>query len=77
MKQSVWNKKIWFFELREAVAVAAIYIVFSLLYHVTLWINRGGYNSEDDSLFDFLSFMDGSGIQYTIFFIVTIPILRY
>ncbi|MEM7187160.1 MAG: histidine kinase, partial [Bacteroidota bacterium] len=74
MKKTFWNRKIWFFELREALAVGLLYIIFAILYHVTLWINRGGYQKERDPLFNWVDFMDGSGVQYIIFFLVTIPI---
>ncbi|NNK59112.1 MAG: histidine kinase, partial [Flavobacteriaceae bacterium] len=40
----------------------------------TLWVNRGGYLNANDVLFNPVTFMDDSGLDYFLKFILTIPI---
>ncbi len=65
----------WGIRVKELLLLIALYFVFSFAYHLTLWLNRAGYDSEGDNLFDFIAYMDdGYGLQYLIFFVLTIPI---
>ncbi len=70
------NKKLfWGIKIKELLAFVGLYIFFSFAYHLTLWLNRAGYDNEGDKLFDFVAYMDnGYGLQYLIFFFLTIPI---
>lgn len=58
----------------ELLAFVCFYILFALFYHFTLEINSLGYNNSNYNLFSFLDFFDGSGLGYTIKFILTVPI---
>ena len=58
----------------ELLAFIGFYIFFAVFYHATLWVNRMGFNDPDDVLLDPLSFLDDSGLDYFLKFLLTIPI---
>lgn len=65
----------WGIKLRELLMFLGLYAVFSFAYHLTLWLNRAGYEQEGDNLFNFKNYLDdGYGLQYLIFLLLTIPI---
>lgn len=65
----------WGIRVKELLLMIALYMFFSFAYHLTLWLNRAGYEREGDDLFDLIAFLDiGYGLQYLIFFLFTIPI---
>ncbi|MEO0403961.1 MAG: hypothetical protein AAF193_03745, partial [Bacteroidota bacterium] len=70
------SKTVQFFERRifsvkwkDLAILIGVYTVFAWIYHLTLWINRGGYKKPDENLFDVVGFMDDGGLQYVIQFI--------
>ena len=73
---TMMNKTVfWGIKLKELLVFLALYGVFSFAYHFTLWLNRAGYEQEGDNLFDPLTYLDaGYGLQYVLFFLLTIPI---
>ena len=58
----------------ELLATLAIYVFFAFSYYFTLWLNRAGYNNPDDLLSCLSCFWDSGGMQYTVFFVFTVPI---
>jgi len=68
------RKVIWGITVKELVVFFGIYSFFNLLYSVTLWFSRGGFeNSSQDPLFSMNSLFDDSGLQYLIFLVFLIP----
>lgn len=45
-----------------------------MAYHITLWINRGGYYQESDSVWSVTSWFTNAGLQYLLMFVVSIAI---
>lgn len=69
--RSPLHRKLPGIQLSELLVVAGMYVVFSFIYHTTLWLNRAGYKREDDSLWDFWTWWDAGGLQYLIMFLMT------
>lgn len=68
------EKTILGFKIKEILAALAFYFFFASLYYVTLVFNRGIDNEPNSSIFSLIRFIDNCGLQYTIFFIFTVPI---
>jgi glucose-6-phosphate-specific signal transduction histidine kinase len=60
------NKKIFGIKIWEMAVFIGIYIVMSFLYRVTIWLSYEGYNRNDDSIFNFLRWFYGGGLQYAL-----------
>ncbi len=67
------NRRILGVRIKEILITFLIYMLFAFSYHLTLWVNRMGYNDPDDSLFNAKQFFTRGGMQYFIFFLLTIP----
>ncbi|MDC8003581.1 histidine kinase [Aureisphaera galaxeae] len=74
MLKEFLNRRFFGIRAREILITLVIYTVFAFLYHVTLWVNRMGYKDPDDHLFDMEYFVLCKGMQYVIFFLLTIPL---
>lgn len=74
MINSIYNRKLFGINIVELLVFGGFYLLMAMFYHVTLWYNRGGFNSDDDILFEPISFMDDSGLDYLLKFLLTIPI---
>ncbi|WP_106793461.1 sensor histidine kinase [Aquimarina sp. Aq78] len=74
MKKPFLQRRIFDVRIVELIVFSSIYLFFASAYHIALWINRGGYTQEDNILFDPISFMDDSGLGYTLKLIITLPI---
>jgi sensor histidine kinase YesM len=68
------NKRIFGIKWIEVIILFLAYMLFAFLYHLTLWFNRQGHLDPDDPLFSYESFIDRGGLQYLLFFLLTIPI---
>ncbi|MFP2995218.1 histidine kinase [Spongiivirga sp. MCCC 1A20706] len=60
--------------ISEIGALLGTYLVLSLIYHITLYINRTGYNNPDDILLHPTFWFDDAGLQYSLMFIGTIVV---
>ena len=67
------KRKTWGIRHDELLAFIGFYIFFAVFYHVTLYINRMGFNDAEDQVLSFMSFMDDSGLDYLLKFLLTIP----
>ena len=74
MKGSFLKRRIWGIKVNELLAFIGFYFFFAIFYHVTLWINRMGFDDSKDVLLDPLSFFDDSGLDYLLKFLLTAPI---
>ncbi len=73
-KKAWYKKKLFGVRIKDILITYGLYIIFALLYHVTLWVNRAGYENPEDHIFQLVPFISRGGMQYTIFFILTIPV---
>lgn len=62
---------------REIGALLCTYFLLSVLYHITLWLNRAGYNEEVNSLFVPKDWFITEGLQYGLMFLATIVVLFF
>ncbi|WP_298894468.1 histidine kinase [uncultured Psychroserpens sp.] len=74
MKTPFFKRRLFGINLGELTIFAGFYLSMAMFYHATLWYNRGGFKHDDDILFEPLSFMDDSGLDYILKFLLTIPI---
>lgn len=58
----------------ELLMVFGFYLVSSFFYHLTVWLNSSGVAENKLTLFGIEAFLDGGGLQYGIFFALTVPI---
>ncbi len=65
------KKEFFGIKLYEVGALLGTYLILSLIYHVTLYVNRLGFTREDDVLFAPSSWFDDSGLQYGIMLLGT------
>lgn len=72
--KSWYHKSIWGVRIKDILITYGLYMLFAIMYHITLWVNRAGYNNPDDAIFQLIPFMSRGGMQYTIFFLLTIPV---
>ena len=74
MSSSILNRRIFGVRIKEILITFLIYMFFAFMYHLTLWVNREGFNNPKDPLFNFLQFISRSGMHYTLFFLMSVPI---
>ncbi|XLS27966.1 sensor histidine kinase [Flavobacteriaceae bacterium M23B6Z8] len=74
MKTTFLQRKITGIRIGELLAFLGFYLFFALGYYVTLWINRLGFEREDDPLFSIGSFLDSGGLDYFLKLLLTIPV---
>ena len=74
MKTPFLKRRSWGILNGELLAFVGFYVFFAVFYHVTLWINRMGFNDPEDVLLSPLSFLDDSGLDYFLKFLLTVPI---
>lgn len=65
------KKKIFGIQYYELGALLGTYLILSLIYHITLYINRLGFTRADDVLFAPSNWFDDSGLQYGIMILGT------
>ncbi|MBT8274263.1 MAG: histidine kinase [Bacteroidia bacterium] len=58
----------------ELLVFFGIYVFFAVFYHVTLYVNRMGFQDPEDVLLSPRTFMDDSGLDYLLKMLFTIPI---
>ncbi len=68
------KKLFWNLKGKEVLALVLFYIFSATLYYITLWINQGGLNEVDKTFFSIVRYFDMSGLQYSVFFLFTLPI---
>ena len=68
------TKKYKAVKISEFGALLGTYLILSLLYHITLYINRLGFQRDADVLFAPSNWFDDSGLQYFIMFVSTLMI---
>ncbi|WP_378172729.1 sensor histidine kinase [Aquimarina sp. SS2-1] len=66
------NKDLLKIKWSEAVALIGTYFLLSLLYHITLWFNRAGYNEDLNTLFVPKNWFFNEGLHYSIMLVATI-----
>ncbi len=72
---TIWyERKLFGVRLKDIFITYGLYLLFALMYHVVLWVNRAGYNDPDDKIFQLGPFISRGGMQYTVFFLLTIPV---
>lgn len=69
-----YSHKIAGVRIKDILITYGLYMGFAVLYHITLWVNRAGYDNPDDAIFQLVPFISRGGMQYTIFFLLTIPV---
>ncbi|WP_298546311.1 histidine kinase [uncultured Aquimarina sp.] len=74
MKRTLLHRSFAGIRVVEFIAFIGFYLFFASAYHIALWINRGAYNGESGTLFDPRSFMDDSGLGYSLKLLITLPI---
>ncbi|NNK87635.1 MAG: histidine kinase [Flavobacteriaceae bacterium] len=74
MSNSFLKRRSWGIRHDELLAFIGFYIFLAVFYHATLWINRMGFQDQNDVLFDPINFLDDSGLDYFLKFLITIPI---
>lgn len=74
MESSLFKRKLFGINIGELIVFTGFYLILAMFYHITLWYNRGGFKHEDDILFEPISFLDDSGLDYLLKFLLTIPI---
>ncbi len=65
------KKEIFGIKMYELGALLGTYLILSLIYHITLYINRLGFTREEDVLFTPSNWFDDSGLQYGIMLVGT------
>ena len=68
------KKVIWGISLKELLGVLLLYVVSAFSYHITVWFSQADFVEENTPLFGLKAIIDGGGLQYSIFFLFTIPI---
>lgn len=74
MTTSILHRKILGVRVQEILITFMIYMFFAFLYHLTLWVNRNGFDDPEDPLFNVEQFVSRSGMHYSLFFLMSIPI---
>jgi len=73
--ESKWyNRRLAGVRLGEICLYVGIYFLFAVLYYVTLFINRKGFENPDDHLISFTSFMDDGGLQYLVMMLLSVMV---
>mgnify|MGYP001792479054 FL=1 len=68
------KKIIWGITIKQLLTVGILYLFSSWAYHLAVWLNMSQKNREEVNLFGLIDYIDGGGLQYSIFFAFTIPI---
>ena len=63
MASNFINRRILGVRLKEILITFLIYMFFAFMYHLTLWVNREGFDDPKDSLFNVLEFLSRSGMH--------------
>lgn len=71
------KEKIFGIKWKEIGALLGIYLLLSLIYHITLWFNRAGYNEEVNSLFVPRDWFVTEGLQYSLMFLATLFVIFF
>lgn len=71
------KKEILNINWKEIGALLGIYFFLSLIYHITLWFNRAGYDEEVNTLFVPREWFITEGLQYSCMFVGTIVVLFF
>ncbi len=76
MSTSFWNRRFLSLRVRDIAATLLFYVIFAILYYITLWVNRAGYRDAiaGDPLFSLFQFFDASGLHYIVMLLITIPV---
>ena len=69
LKREIVGIKYW-----EILFVIGFYLFFALSYHITLYLNRMGFNNPEDNPWEFVNFMKHGGLDYLTKLLLTIPI---
>lgn len=59
---------------RELVTFVSFYFFFAVFYYITLWVNKGSWEENRESIFNLLSFFDSVGLDYILKAFLTYPI---
>ncbi|MEM9000461.1 MAG: histidine kinase [Bacteroidota bacterium] len=65
---------IWGVTIKQLLAVIALYVCSAAAYNLAIWINIPLERRAEIEFFSLSAFLEGSGLQYIIFFLFTIPI---
>ncbi len=68
------KKVIWGVSVRELLCVLLLYVIAAFFDHTAVWFSEGGYEAGASTLFGLQPIFRGGIIQYSIFFLFTIPI---
>ncbi len=74
MQAFLKKKVIWGVSVKELLALLGLYQFLSWAYHLAVWLNYPLDTRSRIEFFDPISYLDGGGVQYAIFFLFTIPI---
>ncbi len=74
MIHSILHKRFLGAKVWEILAVCGCYFVLSVVYHLTIWVSSGGPSEGNYLLFNVKNYIDSSGLDYTIQFVLTIPV---
>lgn len=58
----------------ELLIFFGIYVFFAVFYHITLWVNRMGFQDAEDVLLSPINLLKDSGLDYLLKLLMTIPI---
>ncbi len=68
------KKIVWGITIKELLLVLIFYATSAFCYHLTVWSSVGDFSENQNQLLSLKAIIDGGGLQYSIFFIFTIPI---
>jgi len=76
MKQHMNTPVLWGITKLELLLVVLVYTISAFAYNIAIWLNMSQFSDGSNAfnLFSLTNFIDNSGLQYTIFFLFTIPI---
>ncbi len=65
------NKRIFGIKIFEIAALMTLYLVLSIIYHITLWFNRFPEKRDIADLFSIEDWFNNKGLQYTVMLVAT------
>ncbi|MET1260201.1 histidine kinase [Flagellimonas sp. DF-77] len=68
------KKIIWGITVKELLLVLGFYAVSAFFYHLTVWYSMADFAERRTQLLGLKAIIDGGGLQYSIFFLFTVPI---
>ena len=68
------RKVIWGISVKEILLVLVFYAISAFLYHLTVWLSMADFTERKSPLLGFKAIIEGGGLQYSILFLLTIPI---